>query len=279
MEEYYFLFGIGILWTIFAVVQDLKTREVANWLNFSLVGFALAYRAFYSIFSSDYIFLASGVLGFFAFFGAAHLFYYTKVFAGGDAKLLMGFGVLLPYGSFSGLLNSGAIFIFLLFFFGALYGLAYSIFIAVKERDRFKKQFLKGVSKRKYLIIGILAIFALSLFYFEISYWLLFSSVGILMLFLIFYIRALDSCMIKLVNFKDLQEGDWLEQNVRVGKKIIEKSVHGLSKEDIKLLKKFRKSVYVKEGIPFTPAFLLSLVAMVFFSLTSISPLWFFSLF
>ena len=67
MEEYYFLFALAIVWMIFAVVQDLKTREVANWLNFSLIGFALAYRAFYSSFTGEWMFLGFGFLGFLMF--------------------------------------------------------------------------------------------------------------------------------------------------------------------------------------------------------------------
>ncbi len=267
MEQYYFLFGIGLLWSIFAVVQDLKTREVSNWLNFSLIGFALAYRAFYSLFSSDYLFLISGLLGFGVFFGLAHLFYYTKVFAGGDAKLLMGFGVILPYGNFNELLFLGVTFCFALFFFGALYGLIYSVFIVLKNMKRFKREFFRRIKIVKWVFF-VLLLFSIILMFLDYSI-IIFGIFVILLLFLYAYVKALDSCMIKLVNFKNLQEGDWLEKDVKIGKKMIKKSVHGLSKDEIKLLKKFRKSVYIKEGIPFTPAFLLSLIAMVFFSLTS----------
>ena len=265
MEEYYFLFGLGLLWSIFAVVQDLKTREVSNWLNFSLIGFALAYRVFYSLFINDYLFFVSGLLGFGVFFGLSHLFYYTKVFAGGDAKLLMGFGVILPYSNFNELFSIGVIFLFALFFFGALYGLIYSGFIVIKNINKFRREFFDKVKKAKWLFV-ILLLFSVLLMFLDYST-IIFGIFLILMLFLYAYVKALDLCMIKLVKFKDLQEGDWLEREIRVGKKIIKKSVHGLSKEDIKLLKRFRKSVYIKEGIPFTPAFLLALLATVFFSL------------
>ena len=266
MEEYYFLFALGLLWTVFAVVQDLKTREVSNWLNFSLIGFALAYRAFYSLFINDYLFFVSGLLGFGVFFGLAHLFYYTRVFAGGDAKLLMGFGVILPYANFTELAYIGTAFLFALFLFGALYGLIYSIFIILKNKGKFKREFFWRIKRVKFVFITIfLAVGLLSLFFDFVS-WLVFSAFLIFTLFLFPYVKALDICMIKLVNFKDFQEGDWLERDVRIGRKIIKKSVHGLSKEDIKLLRRFKKSVYIKDGIPFTPAFLLALLAMVFFS-------------
>src|SRR3989338_1270519 len=141
MEQYYFLFGIGILWMIFAVIQDIKTTEISNWLNFSLIGIGLVYRAFYSSFVKDWIFLVSGLLGFAVFFVLAYGFYYARAFAGGDAKLLMGFGVILPYGDFYELFLAGGIFIFSLFLLGAIYSLVYSIFIVFKKKEKFKKEF------------------------------------------------------------------------------------------------------------------------------------------
>mgnify|MGYP001614646475 FL=1 len=117
MEEYYFLFLLGLLWCIFATVQDLRKREIANWLNFSMIIFALAYRAFYSIEARDGgDFFLFGLGGFGIFFLLANLLYYGRAFAGGDAKLLMGFGALLPFESINDLLFVSAGFILLLFF-------------------------------------------------------------------------------------------------------------------------------------------------------------------
>jgi acyl-CoA synthetase (AMP-forming)/AMP-acid ligase II len=76
------------------------------------------------------------------------------------------------------------------------------------------------------------------------------------------YLKALEVCMVKRVNAKDLQIGDWLEEDVRIGKKTIRKTVHGLSFEDIAILKKARKKVLIKDGIPFTIAFLGALIFM-----------------
>jgi hypothetical protein len=83
-----------------------------------------------------------------------------------------------------------------------------------------------------------------------------------------FYSKAIEnSCMIKLVSPNKLTEGDWLEKDVKIGNKYIKKSVHGLSKRDIEFLKKKKKKVWIKEGIPFSPAFLISFLLMVFFFL------------
>ena len=63
-------------------------------------------------------------------------------------------------------------------------------------------------------------------------------------------------------NVDELQEGDWLERDVRVGGKVIKKSVHGLSKMEIGMLRKVGKRVLIKDGVPFTIAFLLALIVI-----------------
>ena len=81
------------------------------------------------------------------------------------------------------------------------------------------------------------------------------------------YLMALDKCMIRLMKASELTEGDWLERDVRLSKGVIKKSVHGLSLEEIKIIRKENKKVLIKEGIPFVPVFLITLILMVFFYL------------
>ena len=87
----------------------------------------------------------------------------------------------------------------------------------------------------------------------------------IMVYFLFIYIKALEVCMINLVDARKLQEGDWLERDIRIMGKTIKKSVHGLSNKEIEILKKAGKNVLIKEGIPFTPAFLISLLVIMGF--------------
>ena len=261
MNEYYFLFGLAFIWTIFAVVDDLKKREVPNWINFSLIGFALAYRAFYSFFSNDLMFLISGLAGFGVFFALAYGFYYARVFAGGDAKLMMGFGVILPYSNFIELFYFGVMFIFVLFLFGSIYSMIYSIFIVAKHFNKFSNAF-KNILKKFYLIFTALFSICIITFVFDWYFGILLFVLTILLPLLYFYVGILNECVTKLVNAKDLQEGDWLENDVRIGRIVIKKNFQGLSLKDIKLLIKAKKKVTIREGIPFTPAFLISLIAM-----------------
>src|SRR3989344_8574548 len=116
MQEYYFLFGLAFLWTLFAVIQDLRKREVANWLNFSFLAIAIAYRAFYAVVFDNPLFFYYGIFGLIIFYIIAEALYYSKAFGGGDARLLRAFGVILPFESFFSLIGNSIGFIFLLFF-------------------------------------------------------------------------------------------------------------------------------------------------------------------
>ena len=243
---------------------DVRKREVPNWLNFSLIWFALAYRAFYALFSDNISFFVFGVLGFGVFFVLAYAFYYSRVFAGGDAKLLMGFGIILPYSDFKEFINFGIIFIFFLFLLGSVYSLIYSIFIVIRRKDRFIAELRKRIRRDYWILFISLGAFILLMFFGFFNSILLFFSLFFVS-FLYFYIKALDKCMIIKVSADKLGEGDWLVKDIRIGKNVIKKSVHGLNMEDIKLLKKFDREIYVKEGIPFTPAFLFALITVFFF--------------
>ena len=98
MYEVIFLWLLALAYIVFAVIQDIKTREIADWLNFSLIIFVLGFRFFYSLFNGiNFTFFYNGLIGLGIFFIAGNLFYYGKVFAGGDAKLMISLGTVLPY--------------------------------------------------------------------------------------------------------------------------------------------------------------------------------------
>ncbi len=256
--EYVFLFVLAGIWTLFAVVQDLKTTIVSDWLSYSLVGIALAYRAFYSSINNDWMFFVYGVLGFAVFFVLAYGFYYTRTFGGGDAGLLIGYGVILPFTSYFSLLYLSVGFILVLFLVGAVWNLFYSFYLVSKDRKRFFPEFGRSWKENKIFVFVGIGIFVLSLFF---KVWYL--GIVFLLLSLVWvYVRGLDKGMIVLKSPDKLIEGDWILEDIKVGNKIVRKSVHGLSRKDIVLLKRSKKKVYIKDGIPFTPAFLGALIAI-----------------
>lgn len=264
MEEYYFLFIIGLVWTLFASIQDLRTREVSNWLNFSLIAIGLSYRGFYSLFVHDATFFLHGLAGFAVFFVFAYALYYARAFAGGDAKLLMGYGTLLPYHSFVTIVPHALVFLLLLFSIGSVYSLIYSAGIVSRNNRQFRREFLKRVDTHAFLLrVSLVFLFASLVYaFFEPLAFALAFAFCLPLLWV--YAQSLDACMVRRLSASQLTEGDWILADIRVAKgKIVKKTVHGLSQRDIALLRKYRKSILVKEGIPFVPVFLISFVVMV----------------
>jgi Flp pilus assembly protein protease CpaA len=266
--------GIAIIWMFFAVIQDFRKREVANWWNFSLIVFVLAYRAFLSVNSGNYMCLLWGLIGFTGGFILANAFYYARMFAGGDAKLLMALGTILPLSS-SWMINLEILFWFIILFLitGAIYGLVYSIILSITNFNKFKKIFCEYVKKYRkillaYFFISLLLIF-ISLvlnnsFYFSDCLLILLVILIPLCPFLFFYAKAIeDTCMNHLVPVSVLTIGDWLINPVRVGRKSIRPHWEGLSEEELKIIQKNVKGkVLVKYGIPFTPSFLFGFLVM-----------------
>ena len=268
MEEI-FLFVLALIWIVFASVQDLKTREVANWLTFSLIAFALAYRGFFTLLYDDMWFFLFGLLGFGLFFCLAHAFYYGRVFAGGDAKLLMGVGAVLPFHSFNDYFILTLVFLLSLFFVGALYSVAYSAIASVRYRERFVPAFAKSWKSYSFLWLAPVLL-SLLLFFVKTSLegWLVLSAFFFFLPLAFIYLKAFEQgCLVTYLSPEKLTAGDWLERDVRVAGKVLKNNVHGLSLKEIAFLRKHHKKVWIKQGIPFVPAFFIAFAIMVSFEI------------
>jgi Flp pilus assembly protein protease CpaA len=268
LAENWFLIVLGLVWIVVAVIQDLRKREVANWWNFSLIAVAFSYRAFLSVFFWNGWYLLWGLIGFAVFFALAYAFYYGRAFAGGDAKLLMGMGVVLPFSQmFYENLEIFIYFIVLLLFCGGIYGLLYSVVLSFKNRKSFGKEFLKQFHKNKkiitiFVILAIAVILGILILKEYLFIW--FALIVFAFPFLYVYAKSIEeSSMIKSRKARELTIGDWLYKPVKVGKRVIKPNWEGLSEQELKLLQKYKGKVMIKEGIPFTPAFLFAFVILV----------------
>lgn len=256
MFEYYFLYILAFIWIVFAVFQDLKYREISNWLNFSLIAFVLAYRLIYSNLIGDYSFFVNGVIGILLFIGIGYALYYGRVFAGGDAKLLFGLGGIFPYANYYDFAVYGLGFLFLLLSSGVVYTIIYSSFIAFRNKNNFVREFVKNFRSYKIWFFASIILSLVTIFFFKLFFW-----VPLILFFVFIYAKAIEkSSMIRLISPQEVTEGDWLYESVKVNGRLIEPSVHGLSYEEILFLRKSGKNVRIRFGIPFAPAFLIALI-------------------
>ena len=255
-----------LIWAIFASIEDFKKREVEDWLNYSLAIFALGFRFFYSLFNGDFSVFYFGLFGLAIFFILGNLFYYSKLFAGADAKMMISLGAILPMETtFIKNLEIFAIFLFLFLVVGGIYGIIWTIILSIKNKKEFKKDFSKRISKSKKnltltTLIGIVLIFLgkINPVFFILSFGFLFIPI------LYIYSKSVDEvAMVKKVKPNKLTVGDWLVKDVTIGKEKIKANWDGLTKEEIEKLRKNKKEVLVRYGIPFIPVFPISFILLI----------------
>ncbi|MBI1972484.1 prepilin peptidase [Candidatus Woesearchaeota archaeon] len=265
------VFGVGA-----AAIHDSKTREVPDWISYSLLATGFGIRAIAALGPETASYFLSAFLGLGITYLLGTVMYYAKQWGGGDAKLIMGLGVIyatrpsfLPTTSTPFL---GILFINMLLF-GAVYGLLWGIILAWKNRKKFTtvaKQLLqeKRMVKTRITALVLAAItFTASFFlpdlFLRISI-MTFALIILLYPYLWIYVKAVEkACLYKYLKPQQLTEGDWVEENIVVNKRIIYRAKNtGIEKEDIqKLIKARVNRVLIKEGIPFVPAFFFGLLA------------------
>jgi len=251
---------------------DFKTREVPDWLNYSLIFMGLGLRLIFSMVYWDLDFIIEGMLGFGAFFIIAVVMFYAGQWGGGDSKMVMGLGALI--GLELSMTSFLIAFIINIVIFGAVFGMLFSVYLAISHWTEFVSEFKKAFSQRKRMkwIIWAATIspLALTLFVpFTVKVPLVVLGGMIFISFYAFiYLKAVEgSCMIKWVDPKDLTEGDWVVNDVLVDKKrICGPKDLGLEMAQIRKLRALKKKgkikkILIKYGIPFVPSFLLAFIA------------------
>jgi hypothetical protein len=265
--ENIFLIFIGLVWLIGAVMQDLKRREVDNIWNFSLIAFVLAYRAAVSVLNRDYWFILDGLLGLLIFIALGNLFYYGRLFAGGDAKLLISLGTVLPL-SYNWITNLELFGIFILLFLagGSVYAIVYSLVLVIFNRRRFASEFMKYFrAYRKMILLGLIFfVLWIAIAYF-IDIKLILIGIAVLLFPIMFvFAKAIEEgCLVMAVEPKAVTVGDWLYRDVILGGKRLRANWEGVSPRQLALIRKSNKKILIKYGIPFTPSFLIALVVLI----------------
>ncbi|MBI2124642.1 prepilin peptidase [Candidatus Pacearchaeota archaeon] len=269
-------YGLAFIALLVGSITDLRTREVPDWVNYGMVISGIALNLLFSVIYSTPSFIINSIIGLAIFFGVAYLMFYAGQWGGGDSKMLMGLGAAI---GFDASFKSGQ---FLLGFFinalfaGAIYGLLWSLALALKNRRKFLKEFRKessrkSAAKAKKLIIAGLSFMAIILFLIrqqDIKFLVLSLAFLILATFYLWiFVRAIEkSAMYKSIEPKKLTEGDWIVNDIYVGKEYIcgPKDL-GIEKKQIrKLIVLYKRKrvgkILIKEGIPFVPSFFIAFI-------------------
>ncbi len=265
------LYSVAFVALLAASINDIRTREVPDWVSYALIASALGLRLLFSIAKFDWSTLLSGIAGFLVFVAFGYLMYYTGQWGGGDSKLVMGMGAVI------GLNFTLALFFINVLFAGALYGVVWIAALAWIHAAAVKKQLARNLPLRNvqygmlfFTVLLIILSLAISNDAFIRFTFTLISFLPLLSFYLFLFIKSVEKvALYKQVHPKELTEGDWLAQDIVVnGKYIAGKKDLGVTKAQIKQLfslyqKKRIKKIMVKNGIPFVPSFLIGFILTV----------------
>ena len=278
MLEEILIISIALIGLIIATITDLKYREVPDYLNYFLIASGFSFRFFYSILSNNWVYFLYGLLGFGVGFLIGLLLYFSKQWGGGDAKLLMGLGVIFATKPYFIQDNTNFLLKLILYIFlsGAVYGVFYGVYLAFKHKNKFSAEFKKILRGDK---IKFLRIFS---FFISLILFALFLNSNdlatklILLFFILFlltyvyfwiFLKSIENiCMFKIIPVSALEEGDWVIEDIIVNKKFLfNKNKLSVEKKDIlRFMREGVKKVKIKVGIPFVPSFLIGTLLSLF---------------
>jgi len=180
--------------------------------------------------------------------------------------------VVLPL-SFNWIVNFEIIGLFIVLFLelGSVYALVWSLFLVVKNWNEFKNEYKnQWQNYKKMFLIAIIFVILWTVFVFAISQvsFIFIGLIVILFPILFMFAKAVEeSCMVKKVQPRKVTEGDWLYKDILVKGKKIKANWEGVSRKDLKWIKKHgKRKISIKQGIPFTPSFLFAFIALIYIS-------------
>ena len=271
--------AVAIVGSLAGLITDLKARWVPDWTNHFMIFFGLAGHAIISLKESSIWPLALSLIVAGIFYGISLLMFYTGSWGGGDAKLLIAYGALLPtyqpltQNYVSALWPFPATIWLNIILFGAALGILSISYLVAKNYKTFSKNLKEKIEANKKLIYTVTAaVIVVSLAGIFIDYFLIVIAVmAYLFVFLFFVMKSIENvAMIKEISAKRLVEGDWLAAEIKAGNVHIKASKTGLDLETIEKLRKLESDgkisgVRVKEGLPYVPAMFAGLLASLFY--------------
>lgn len=258
------LIVVALIGSFAAGIYDLKTSNIPDTLCVLMIIFGLAVHSLYSFSTGDFSMLSSSLLfgGLFLAFGL--LMYYSGQWGGGDGELLIAIGVLLPKLSIVKTYFPFAISFFInSFFIGAFYSIIYALILSYKIPS-VPKNFFKSINKPLtiFLLISLALISLITFFYLRMLS-IFFFLIFVLIIFWKFS-KTIENGFYKKIPVSKLKVDDMLGEDIPK-LKLYKRFIRGLTKEEVKKIKKIKKYVIIREGIRYGLVFPLTLLFTLLF--------------
>ena len=258
------LIAIALIGSFAAGLYDLKTTNVPDKVCIYMIIMGLILHVLTGIFTKDFSYFINSLLYGSLFLGFGLLMYYTGQWGGGDGELLVAIGVLLPNLSLVKTYFPFAISFFInSFFIGTFWSVVFSLYFVYKNPELIKK-FFNGFKDPITFFTALIPLF-LSLLTLNFNYLfsLLFLLIFILFIFYKFS-KIIEKGFYKRIPVNKLKVDDMLGENIPK-LKLYKKYIKGLTKEQVKKIKRNRKYVVIKEGIRYGIVFPLALLFTLLF--------------
>lgn len=238
---------IAFIGLLSATVNDIKKREVADWISYSLFAALMASVIIYSVINLDFYPVLKALCYAVLMYAFGNILYYAKLIGGGDVKLLT---AISPVFLFFNIFN---FLIFIVLASGA-YGIAYSFALAAINWRKMKKEMKHNFLAVLFVIFLVLGI--------ALNQWILILlSILALAPWIVMFVSKVEKvALIKFYPASKLTEGDWLLKSVKIRGRWIKATADGLTKKDIAWIKKAHAKVWIKEGIPYVPVLLIAFI-------------------
>ncbi|MFH0889966.1 MAG: hypothetical protein V1836_02365 [Candidatus Aenigmatarchaeota archaeon] len=266
---------IGIIGFGYVGYKDLKTTEFPDWVPYAMIAGTLAIKFASSFLSGSYSAFTDSLLTGILLLGIGYILYFAGSWADGDAYVLGALGFLFPLSvdflKPSYFLPLPLMLISNVFAIGGFYMIAYSFVLGARNLRVFVylRSDLRRNSKKLLSAVFLIALFAFSSFY------LMLKNIGInafagslslptgfvvyfiLLILLWRYVKIIDEkIFVRRIRASDLKYGD-----IPISAKL-------LRVPDPKLIRSLRAKggyVKIKEGVRFTPVFLLAFLFTLFY--------------
>jgi len=258
------LVAIALIGSFAAGLYDLKTTNVPDKVCVTMIILGLILHILTGIFTNDFSYFINSLLYGGLFLGFGVLMYYARQWGGGDGELLVAIGVLLPNLSLVDTYFPFAISFFInTFFIGTFWSVIFSLYYVYKNQKLSKKffnDFKDPVTFSVAIIPLLLSILTLN---FNLLFSLLFFLIFILFIFYK-YSKIIEQGFYRRIPVSKLKVDDMIGENIPK-LKLYKKYIKGLTKEQVRKIKRTRKFVTIREGVRYGIVFSLALLFTLLF--------------
>jgi Flp pilus assembly protein protease CpaA len=252
-----------------AAAYDLKTTEIPDEIPYAMIAIALILYGIQSLSEWNYLPILKSLIAGLGLLGFGFIMYFFGQWGGGDAKVLSAIGFLIP--SLEGyrlLFPFPVSYLINVFLVGAPYMVLYAIVFAILNK-KILSEFFKDIKRSKnvmligslslYPIFILLNLFLMGRFQADVNFLTILANSTLILvltvsLFLLWrFVKVVDNIGFrKKIPVSKLKVGDMLLES---------KLLEGIDEKALKKIKKSgKKYVWIKEGVRFALAFLLTLL-------------------